>query len=443
MSLQKRSVSTILGAAAALLLACAGAGGVMPQVARAASTPATVAQAGPPDAETLPPSELDPQQLASTLMQTISQFDQVRAQLAENQKQLGTVQAQVRTDQAGLQKLNRQIKRLTTKAASLTKQDRQARVQLAVLTRAIYVDPSTASPSVLVGTTVKRLIYVDPSTALLPALARVTLESRLTPHAKFDVALSQAQATVARLDSMQRRTQASRARFEHKRARLTADMRAKQTSQSQLQTQSAQLESQEESVASRWSQSMTAVSAVRTNATLTSAQTSEMSTLGTGGLDQQTLDAGLAAGMYNLSSASQIQWPAEPDALPLGLADYQPYCQYSPIQCTCYAANAYQKYTGGTLPEYLGNGGQWINSAQADGIPTSQTPSEGSVVSFSGPEYSVDGHVALVRSLVYAGSTVVGLVVWERNFDEAGGFDVRLVSLGAGSEIAGYIPPGV
>ncbi|MBO0702492.1 MAG: CHAP domain-containing protein, partial [Candidatus Dormibacteraeota bacterium] len=91
---------------------------------------------------------------------------------------------------------------------------------------------------------------------------------------------------------------------------------------------------------------------------------------------------------------------------------------------------------------YLGNGGQWISGAQAAGIPTSLTPTEGSVVVFNGPRYSVYGHVALVRSVIYGGGAEVGLVVWERNLDEMGGFDVRLVALGSGSEIAGYIPPG-
>ncbi|MBO0703632.1 MAG: hypothetical protein J2P38_11910, partial [Candidatus Dormibacteraeota bacterium] len=67
---------------------------------------------------------------------------------------------------------------------------------------------------------------------------------------------------------------------------------------------------------------------------------------------------------------------------------------------------------------------------------------EGAVVVFSGPGYSVFGHVAYVRSVIYAGATPIGLVVWERNMDDMGGFDVRLVALGSGSEIAGYIPPG-
>lgn len=60
---------------------------------------------------------------------------------------------------------------------------------------------------------------------------------------------------------------------------------------------------------------------------------------------------------------------------------------------------------------------------------------------FNGPGYSAFGHVAIVRSVISSGGSAIGLVVWERNMDDAGSFDVRVVALGGGSEIVGYIPP--
>ncbi len=54
-----------------------------------------------------------------------------------------------------------------------------------------------------------------------------------------------------------------------------------------------------------------------------------------------------------------------------------------------------------------GDGGQWYGNALVDHIATSRVPSVGAVVSYSGPGYSVHGHVALVKSIRPGGSFVV------------------------------------
>ncbi|MGH7912338.1 MAG: CHAP domain-containing protein, partial [Candidatus Dormibacteraceae bacterium] len=232
-----------------------------------------------------------------------------------------------------------------------------------------------------------------------------------TQDAGLDDAAQQAHLVAAQLDRSRQRDRSSERALTTKQKQVKVIQQQLQGSLAQLELLASQLETQQLQLQTQL------------------------------GATDTALDAALTAGLYT-PSTSDLHWPATPDPAPLGLSAYPGYCAYTPIQCTCYAANAYQAFTGGVLPQDLGNGGQWIAGARKAGIPTSQTPTEGAVVSFDGPGYSVDGHVAIVRSVIYSSGKPVGLVVWERNFDDAGGFDVRYVPLGAESGIAGYIPPG-
>lgn len=329
-------------------------------------------------------------------------------------------------DQAEIQQLTQEMNGLHARVRRLKASEREEQAQMTALARAMYAEPSSA---------------------LLSVLEAPTLGSYLTQNASLDDAAQRAHVLTGQLESNRRQVQASESALNQKRNQVTADQQQARTSQAQLQALATQLHSQQAELESETSTTQSAITtaeqaARQEGAALTSQATAVLSELGTGGLDEQTLNAGLASGILTLSTSS-IKWPAQPAPSPLGLAAYPGYCLFTPIQCTCYAANAYQAFTGGTLPQNLGNGGQWISGAQAAGIPTSETPSEGSVVVFSGPGYSVYGHVALVRSVIFSGGTAIGLVVWERNFDDAGDFDVRLVALGSGSEIVGYIPPGL
>jgi hypothetical protein len=267
------------------------------------------------------------------------------------------------------------------------------------------------------------------------------LGSYLTLNASLDAAAQQAHQVAGQLESTLRQAEASEQSLTQKQAQVAADEQKAQAAQAQLQTLAAQLQSQQVQLDAQTTTTKAAIAAAQQlGGSVSSTEMAQLTELGTGGLDLQTLNAGLASGLYTLSTSS-IKWPAQPDPSPLGLARYPGYCDYTPIQCTCYAANAYQAYTGGVLPQNLGNAAQWISGAQAAGIPTSKTPAEGAVVVFDGPDYDADGHVALVRSVILSGGTPIGLVVWERNMDDAGSFDVRMVALGALSEILGYIPP--
>ncbi len=360
------------------------------------------------------------QQLATNLTQADSQLNRLQAEVAQNQRQQTQLQAQVNADQAQAQELSQQVSKLQTRVNTLTARERQERTQLMELARAVYAEPSSA---------------------LLSVVEAASLGSYLTQNASLDDAAQRAHLLTGQLESTRRQAQASQRSLEQALGQVTADETQAQASQVQLQALGAEMQSQQAQVEAQTTITQSEIASTQQQGgSLTSQQRAEVTELGTGGLDQQLLDAGLAAGLYMLS-VSSIHWPAQPDPTPLGLTAYPGYCDYSPIQCTCYAANAYQAYTGGVLPQNLGNGGQWISGAQAAGIHTTQTPTEGAVVVFNGPGYSAFGHVAMVRSVIYSSGTAIGLVVWERNMDEAGSFDVRVAALGSGSEIAGYIPP--
>ena len=364
------------------------------------------------------------QQLATNLTQADSQLSQLQAAMAQNRQQQTQLQAQVGADQAQVQELNQQIGQLQSQAGKLASREKQERAQVTELARAIYAQPSSA---------------------LLSVMEASSLGDYLTQNASLDDAAQQAHRMVGRLESTRQQAQASERSLTQKRSLLTAEEQQAQATQTQLQSLAAQLQGQQAQLAAQTTTTQAAIAAaqraaVQQGGSLTGPQAALLTELGTGGLAQQMLEAGLASGLYTLS-VSSIAWPSAPDPSPLGLTAYPGYCDYTPIQCTCYAANAYQAYTGVVLPQNLGNAGQWISGAQAAGIPTTQTPAEGAIVVFNGPNYSAFGHVALVRSVIYAGGQPTGLVVWERNMDDAGSFDVRVVALGSGSEIAGYIPP--
>ncbi len=370
------------------------------------------------------PLTLPQQQLAANLTQADSQLNQLQAQVAQNQQQQTQLQAQVGADQAQVEELNQQISQLQSRVGRLTTKEKQERAQITELARAIYAQPSSAMLSVVEAS---------------------SLGDYLTQNASLDDAAQQAHQMVGQLDSTRRQAQASQRSLTQSRAQVTADEQQAQASQVQLQTLATQLQSRQAQLLAQTSTTQSEIAqaqqaAAQQGGSLTSEEAALLTELGTGGLAQQLLEAGLVAGLYTLSISS-IPWPAAPDPSPLGLTAYPGYCDYIPIQCTCYAANAYQAYTGGVLPQNLGNGGQWISGAEAAGIATSQTPVEGAVVVFNGPDYSAFGHVALVRSVIMSAGKPIGLVVWERNLDDAGSFDVRVVALGSGSEIVGYIPP--
>jgi hypothetical protein len=76
---------------------------------------------------------------------------------------------------------------------------------------------------------------------------------------------------------------------------------------------------------------------------------------------------------------------------------------YAAGNCTWWAAYNHR------VPAWSGHGdgGQWFGNAIADHIATSRAPSVGAVVSYSGPGYSIHGHVALVKGVRPDGSFVV------------------------------------
>lgn len=405
--------------------------------AAGAGTPPRLSPSPAPPAPTLPPfstlpasskpvTPLSPQQqsLATSLTQADSQLNELRAEAAQTQQQQAQLQAQVGADQAQVQQLNQQIGQLQTRVGQLTTQEKQEKAQLADLARAIYAEPSST---------------------LLSVLESANLGDYLTQNATLEGAAQRAHQITGQLDVTRRQAQAAQVSLTQKRDEVTADEQQAQASQVRLESLATQLQSQQAQVNGQTSttESQLALAqeaALQQGGSVTSQEAATLVELGTGGLDEKLLDAGLASGLYTLST-SKVPWPALPDPSPLGLAGYLGYCDYTPIQCTCYAANAYQAYTGGVLPQNLGNAAQWISGAQAAGIPTSETPVEGAIVAFAGPSYSSFGHVAIVRSVILAGGAPIGLVVWERNMDEAGTFDARVVALGSDSQILGYIPP--
>lgn len=372
----------------------------------------------PPPSTPLSPPQ---QQLASSLTQATAQQDQLQAEIQQNQDQQTQLEAQVSGDQAQTDQLGQQIQRLREVESRLKVREATQRTQLDRLARAMYAQP----PSVLLG-------IVESS----------SLGAYLTEDAGVEDAAQRAHQVAGQLEQTRHQDHQTQQSLTDKRNQVQAEQQQVRASLAQLQQLAAQLQSQQAQLGTDTATTQGDIAQAQAQGgSLSASAGTQLTELGTGGLDQQALNAGVASGLYTLSSSS-LPWPKTPDASPLGLSADPDYCIYTPVQCTCYAANAYQAYTGGALPQTLGNGGQWIAAARAAGIPTSSTPSEGAVVSFSGAGYSADGHVAVVRSVIYASGRAVGLVVWERNFDLRGGFDVRLVALGAGSQIAGYIPAG-
>ncbi|MBO0703028.1 MAG: CHAP domain-containing protein, partial [Candidatus Dormibacteraeota bacterium] len=394
----------------------------MPSSSRPGATGPGRHSAGIPPAPRLSPEQ---RALAANLTQTDSSLNGLEARIAQNRRERIRLQAQVNGDTAEIQQLRQQISTLQAREQRLTTSERRQRARIAMMARTIDAEPSSVLMSI--------------------AEAR-NLGSYLTQDATLYDATQQAHQVQRQLHSTRRQVRASARSLARKVERATADEQGAQHSEQQLEAVATSLQSEQSQLESQTtatqSEIATAQQAARQQGgSLSGRQSALLDALGAGGLDQQALEAGLASGVYTLSS-SRLPWPAQPDPSPLGLTAYPAYCDFTPIQCTCYAANAYQAYTGGRLPENLGNAGQWISQAHGAGIPTSQTPSEGSLVVFNGPGYSVFGHVAIVRSVILSGGAAIGLVVWERNLDEAGSFDVRVVALGGSSEIIGYIPPG-
>jgi hypothetical protein len=107
-----------------------------------------------------------------------------------------------------------------------------------------------------------------------------------------------------------------------------------------------------------------------------------------------------------------------------------PHDTYGAGQCTWWAAYNRQ------VPPYLGDGGQWFGSAAAAGIPTSQEPSVGAIVSYrSSPGYdTVHGHVAIV-----IGVGPASFRVSEMNYAGLGVVDER-DSPWPDWHVAGFIP---
>jgi len=99
--------------------------------------------------------------------------------------------------------------------------------------------------------------------------------------------------------------------------------------------------------------------------------------------------------------------------------DYNISGSYPVGQCTWYVFNRVNQL-GGTVDDYMGNGGQWGATGRRLGYKVSQTPRAGSMISFapgtagSDPRY---GHVAFVEAVgqngilisegnVYGGTTI-------------------------------------
>lgn len=365
-------------------------------------------------------------QLATTLATAVAAEDEIQKLIQANQAQQNQLEAQIAGYQVQIQQLNGQIAALQAKIDQLTKQENAEKKQLGALARAIYRQPN----SVLLG-----------------IVEATSLGDYLTQDAQLTAAGDRARQIELQIVTTRKQTVAAQQSLTQKRAQVQATESQVQASLAQLvQLGLAQVAAQQQ-LASEITATQAAIAQAKAQSAALSAQLAQelqqqLSQIGAGGADAQAIQAGVGAGLYQLAGSGSVHWPSAPNPTPLGLAAYPGYCNYAPIQCTCYAANAYTAFTGGHLPQNLGNGGQWYADAQHDGIPTSQTPVEGAVVSFAGSAYGGYGHVAMVRSVLDAGKTPVAIVVWERNMDLAGGFDTRIVSLGKSSDIAGYLLPG-
>lgn len=365
-------------------------------------------------------------QLATTLSNAVAAEDQVNTLIQQNQQQQNQLQGQIAGYQAQVQQLDAQISGLQTKIDKLTREETLEKKQLQTLARAIYAQPSSA---------------------LLAIVEATSLGDYLTQDAQLTAASDRARQLEQQITETRTRTVSAQTALAQKRTQVQKTENDVQASLSQLVALGNQQVAAKQQLDTQIAATQSAIAQAKSEAASLSAQLAQetqqdLSQIGANGADAEAIEAGAAAGLYQISGSGAAQWPATPDPTPLNLAAYPGYCVYQPIQCTCYAANAYTAFTGGHLPQNLGNGGQWYADAAQDGIPTSQSPVEGAVVSFSGAQYGGYGHVAIVRTVLSAGTKPVAIVVWERNMDLAGGFDTRIVSLGSGSGIAGFILPG-
>lgn len=89
--------------------------------------------------------------------------------------------------------------------------------------------------------------------------------------------------------------------------------------------------------------------------------------------------------------------------------------------CTSYVAWRVAS-TGKDMYRQMGNGGQWVNSARAKGIPTGNSPRVGAAAVFSIGYY---GHVAYVEEVLDGGSKIR---ISEYNFVQDGIYSERIMS---------------
>ena len=97
--------------------------------------------------------------------------------------------------------------------------------------------------------------------------------------------------------------------------------------------------------------------------------------------------------------------------------------------CTSYVAWRIAS-TGRDMYRQMGNGGQWVNSARAKGIPTGNSPRVGAAAVFSIGYY---GHVAYVEEVLDGGSKIR---ISEYNFVQDGIYSERIMS---SSVPSGYV----
>jgi surface antigen len=105
---------------------------------------------------------------------------------------------------------------------------------------------------------------------------------------------------------------------------------------------------------------------------------------------------------------------------------------YNAGQCTYGVSQIYP-----SIYQYMGNGGEWVDSARSQGYQVLPTPQVGTIVCYGGGGgYSQLGHVAVVIE-VNSASTYT---VLEMNYVGTGVWDERLTDM---TDVAGFIvPPG-
>lgn len=125
---------------------------------------------------------------------------------------------------------------------------------------------------------------------------------------------------------------------------------------------------------------------------------------------------------------------------------------YIADQCTAFVANFFKGF-GTILPAQMGNASQWLGSAKARGIPTSSSPSLGSIAVFDSgyPGSGGAGHVGVVSSInTDSGGIVRSFNILQGN---AGGtkvpgspggstWETQSTILAGNPHIEGFIKPG-